>query len=133
MDVSKTKTEFIERSKSIVEIKNYEDQVCFCRCLVLGLAHSGRWADVQYDKIRKVSKIKKANKTLVEKAYEIHTSTGLQINQSITDKEMILFSDEWQIQVHCFDINGVNPEFSFHSPKRAYADHLFVLQDNNLL
>ena len=131
MDVSTTKTEFIERSKSIVEIKNYEDQTCFSRCLVLALAHGGIWADVQYDKIRKVSKIKKANKTLIEKAYEIHTSTGLQINQPITDKEMVLLADEWQIQVHCLDINGVNPEFSFHSPKRAYADHLFVLQDIN--
>ena len=100
MDVSTTKTEFIERSKSIVEIKNYEDQTCFSRCLVLALAHGGRWADVQYDKIRKVSKIKKANKTLIEKAYEIHTSTGLQINQPITDKEMVLLADEWQIQVH---------------------------------
>ena len=47
---------------------------------------------------------------------------------------MTLLADEWQIQVHCFDIfnyNGVNPEFSYHSPKQGYADHLFVLQDNN--
>ena len=129
-DVSTTKLEFIERSASIVEIKNIEDQTCFSRCLVLGLAHSGRWADVEYNKLRKVSKIKKANKTLIEKAYEIHTSVGLQINEPVTCKEMTLLADEWQIQIHCFDINGMNPDFSYHSPKRAYADHLFVLQDN---
>ena len=34
MNVSRTKSEFIERNKSIVEIKNYEDQTCFSCCLV---------------------------------------------------------------------------------------------------
>ena len=130
VSVSTTKLEFIQRSASIVEIRNIEDQTCFARCLVMGLAHSGRWADVEYNKIRKVSKIKKANKTLIEKAYEIHTSVGLQIHEPVTSKEMTLLADEWQIQIHCFDINGMNPEFSYHSPKRAYADHLFILEDN---
>ena len=131
MDLSTTKCEFVQRSGSIVEIKNTEDQTCFARCLVLGLAKCGRWGEVQYNKIRKVSKIKKANKTLVQKAYEIHQSVGLNINQPVTTKEMELLADEWQIQIHCFDINGVNPDFSYHSPKRNYGDHLFILQDNN--
>ena len=43
---------------------------------------------------------------------------------------MELLADEWQIQIHCFDIISVNPEFSYHSPKRAYAYQLFILQDN---
>ena len=131
MDLSTTKCEFVQRSGSIVEIKNTEDQTCFARCLVLGLAKCGRWGEVQYNKIRKVSKIKKANKTLVQKAYEIHQSVGLNINQPVTTKEMELLADEWRIQIHCFDINGVNPDFSYHSPKRSYGDHLFILQDNN--
>ena len=83
---------------------------------MLGLVHSGIWADVEYHKIRKVSKIKKANKTLMEKAYEIHTSVGLQINEPVTSKEITLLADEWEILIHCFDINGMNPEFSYHSP-----------------
>ena len=40
-DVSTAKLEFIQRSASIVQIRNIEDQTCFARCLVLGLAHSG--------------------------------------------------------------------------------------------
>ena len=95
---------------------------------MLGLAQSGRWAEVEYNKIRQVSKIKKANKALVEKAYEIHTSVGLAI---MTTKEMELLADEWQIQIHCFDINGV---LSYHSQKRLkpalfiwISKHMFVV------
>ena len=67
---------------------------------------------------------------LVEKAYEIHTSVGLSINEPVTTTEREVLADEWQVQIHCFDINGVNPEFSYHSPKWVYANHLFILQDN---
>ena len=66
MDLSTSKCEFIQRSASIVEIKNSEDKTCFARCLVLGLAKCGRWAEVEYNKIRKVSKIKKANRKLMK-------------------------------------------------------------------
>ena len=45
-----------------MEIKNSEDQTCFARCLVLSVAQCGRWAEVEYNKIRKVFKIKRANK-----------------------------------------------------------------------
>ena len=38
MNLSTVECEFIERSASIVEIKNTEDQTCFTHCFVLGLA-----------------------------------------------------------------------------------------------
>ena len=62
MLLSITKCEFVKRSASIVEIKNTQDQTCFAHCLVLALAQCGRWAEVEHNKICKVSKIKKANK-----------------------------------------------------------------------
>ena len=71
-----------------------------------------------------MSKIKKDNKTLVEKAYKIVTSVRFYFNEPVTTKEIL--ADEWQVQIHCFDINAVNPEFSYHSFKHAKADHLFL-------
>ena len=35
----------------------------------------------------------------MQKAYEIHPSVGLNINQPITTKEIELLADEWHIQI----------------------------------
>ena len=51
MNLRTSKCEFIQRSDSIEE----EDKTSFAWCLVLGLAQCGRWAEVEYNKIRKVS------------------------------------------------------------------------------
>ena len=106
----------------------------------LGLGHCGRWNDVEYYKIRKIGSTGHTNNTLVEKAYvknksvslQIDQSVGLNINQPVTTKEMELLADEWQLQIHCFDINCVNPYFSYHSPNLSYGDHLYFARQRSL-
>ena len=59
----------------------------------------------------------------------MHESVGLNIQQDITLDHMELFADKYEVQIHMFDMNGIQPEFTFHSARRNYADDVFILQD----
>ena len=58
-------------------------------------------------------------------ATSLHTSVGLHYTQAATYKEIAELADMYFVQVHIFDLNGIKPDFCYHSPKRGHADHLF--------
>ena len=51
------------------------------------------------------------------------------MSREVTTDHMEVLADRFEVQVHMFDMNGIQPEFTYHSPKRNYADHIFILQD----
>ena len=63
-------------------------------------------------------------------AYSLHTSVGLEYIEPATYKEITELADKYFVQVHIFDLNGLKPDFCYHSPKRGHPDHLFFLQDH---
>ena len=40
-------------------------------------------------------------------------------------------ADTVQAQIHIFDLNGLKPDFSYHSARQACPHHIFLLQDND--
>ena len=89
MKLSTTKCEIIQSSLALWTSRILKMRLVFLNAWCSACS-VWKMAEVEYNKIQKVSKIKQANKTLVQKAYEIHTSIGNSINQPITTKEMEL-------------------------------------------
>ena len=60
----------------------------------------------------------------------LNSSVGLHYTQPVTYKEIAELADMYFVQVHIFELNGIEPDICYHSPKRAHPDHFFFLQDN---
>ena len=50
-------------------------------------------------------------------AYLLHTSVGLDYTEPATYKQIAELADMYFVQVHIFDLNGLQPEFCYHSLK----------------
>ena len=55
-------------------------------------------------------------------AASLHSSVSLEYTEPATYKEIAELADMYFVQVHIFDLNGIKPDFCYHSPKHGYAD-----------
>ena len=131
--IHNTKDSFVRSSTSIIRIANDGDEMCFAYAFALALAKQQRDKDpgTSTHYMNWISSRYKTNYGPWKQiATSLHTSVGLHYTQSATYKEIAELADMYFVQIHIFDLNGIEPDFCYHSPKRGHADHLFFLQDH---
>ena len=121
-----SKADFFKNNKCVVQVYN---PTCFCRCMCVGLAKLEKMNGIPYE--MKNNRQTDMNKHLKGQACEMQSSLGLSMKKQVASYHMEILADRFQVQIQVFDMNGVQPEFTFHSSKRNsnYADHIFILQD----
>ena len=111
-----SKVDFFKNNKCVIQVYNPTDSTCFCRCMCIGLAKLEKMNGIPYEKMKKNCQTD-MNRHLKEKAHEMHRSLGLCVNKEVTSDHMEILADRFQVQIHVFDMNGVQPEFTFYSFK----------------
>ena len=107
---------FLKSSKSVVEIKNDKNNMCFLFAYVLSLAHLKEDQSF-HTKLRKNNGGKATNSSQwTQLAVGLHTDIlSLDVQSMVTWHEFRLLEQYQQISIHIFNISGVKPHFTYHS------------------
>ena len=105
---------FLKSSKSVVEIKNDKNNMCFSFTYVLGLAHLKEDQSF-YIKLRKNNSGKATNSSQwTQLAEGLHTDIlGLDVQSMVTWREFRLLEQYQPVGIHIYDISGVKHHFTF--------------------
>ena len=109
------KEAFMNKSRSIVVIKNPGTKICFSKAFVLGLAHTAD-NQVVYNNYRRHNA-----KVWNDTAIQLHESLGLDVQQPVLWKHMEIVANTFRVNVHLFDISNITPGFSYHYPPKIQA------------
>ena len=122
-------SEFLKESKSVVEIKNDKNNMCFAFAYVLGLAHL-KDDQTMYRNFVKHNSKATGDRSWTELAVRLHTDI-LELNvQSMATWREFKFLEQYQpVGIHIYNISGVRPHFTYHTSKSlGFTKHLYFLQ-----
>ena len=109
-------TEFLKKSKSVVEIKSSaEGNMCFSFAFTLGLAQlkDGTDSNGLYKKFHRHAQRPGGDKVWRDTAVALHT-TILELNPQsfVTWREMKFLEQYYEVGIHVYNISGVKPHFT---------------------
>ena len=122
-------SEFLRKSRSVVEIKNDRNNMCFSFAFVLGLAHLKEDKSV-YERLRKNGGNACNASLWTQLAVGLHCDIlELDVQSMATWREFKLLEQHHQLGIHVYNISGVKPHFTYHtSPTFGFTKHLYFLQ-----
>ena len=129
----KVYTEFLKKSKSVVEIKSsMEGNMCFSFAFTLGLAQlkDSTERNGLYKKFLKHAQRPTADKVWRDTAVALHaTILELSPQSFVTWREMKFLEQYYEVGIHVYNISGVKPHFTYHSSHSfGFTKHLYFLQ-----
>ena len=122
-------SEFLKNSRSVVEIKNDRNNMCFSFAFVLGMAHL-KEDQTLYLNFRQTGKRPCGNQLFTQLAEGLHCDImGLDVQAMATWREFRLLEQYQSINIHIYNISGVKPHFTYHSAQAlGFTKNLYFLQ-----
>ena len=122
-------SEFLRNSKSVVEIKNDRNNMCFSFAFVLGLAHLKEDKSL-YKRFCKHGRNACNADLWTQLAVGLHCDVlDLDVQSMATWREFKLLEQHHQLAIHVYNISGVKPHFTYHTSRSfGFTKHLYFLQ-----
>ena len=122
-------SEFLKEAKSIVEIKNDKNNMCFAFAYVLGVAHLKEDQSQYRNFVKQNSKVT-GDRNWTQLAVDLHTTVlGLDVQSMATWREFKFLEQYQSIGIHIYNISGVRPHFTYHTSRSlGFTKQLYFLQ-----
>ena len=124
-------SEFLKEAKSIVEIKNDRNNMCFAFAYVhvLGVAHLKEDQSQYRNFVKHNSKVT-GDRNWTQLAVDLHTTVlGLDVQSMVTWREFKFLEQYQSIGIHIYNISGVRPHFTYHTSRSlGFTKQLYFLQ-----
>ena len=120
---------FLRESRSVVEIKNDKNNMCFSFAYVLGLAHLKADQSLYKSFCRHKDTTRAFHSQWTQLTVGLHCDIlGLDVQSMVTWREMRLLEQYQPVGIHIYNISGVRPHFTYHSSKTlGFTKHLYFL------